>query len=180
MFPKRKKAVRRAFPEPVAPEVTDESPFVDTEPEPEMFYAHASPEGRKTLTERDLARNAGVDRLFSLTRRGLPIDADPHETHADPIPMSNAVETLLSRLGIHESPWLERLSQAWAEIVPEEVARDAVPGKWDDERGILFVYVPNARRLFELRQNYLAKIEAAVRAFAPEIKLRQVRLMQNV
>ena len=66
MFPKRKKAVRRAFPEPVAPEVTDESPFVDTEPEPEMFYAHASPEGRKTLTERDLARNAGVDRLFSL------------------------------------------------------------------------------------------------------------------
>lgn len=180
MFPKRRKTVCRTRPEPDRPEFSGESPFVDAEPAPEQFYAHASPEGRKTLTVRDVARNAGVDRLFALTRRGLPIDADPHETHADPIPMSNAVETLLSRLGIRESPWLERLSQAWPEIVPREVARDSVPGKWDDARGILFVYVPNARRLFELRQKYLAKIEAAVRAFAPEIKLRQIRLMQNV
>ena len=180
MFPKRRKAPHRAFPAPDVSRAPDETPFVDAEPTPEMFYARPSPEGRKTLTERDLARNAGVDRLFARAIPGLPIDADPHETHADPIPVSNAIETILARFGIRTSPWLERLADAWPDIVPEEVARDAVPGKWDDERGILFVYVPNARRLFELRGKYLAKIENAVRAFAPEVKLRQVRLMQNV
>ena len=168
-----------------AEEDADEDVMQDSEPDqtsysiaPEMRRdgsGHAIP-----LTPRDVARNQGVEKLFSARIPGLPIDADPSETRTDPQTMSNCVEDLLRRLGIRQSPWLDQLLEKWNTLVPPEVSQFATPGKWDSERRILYLYVQSSTKLFEIRRKYLRAIETSVRAFAPDKQIRQVRLMQNI
>lgn len=132
---------------------------------------------RRQLTPRDIARNRGVRELFNHVIPGLPIDADPPETRQEPEPFSALIEKTLKRLNITESPWLDELAQAWPQLVPPEVAKVTRPGKWD--AGILYVYVTSSMHLFEIRRTQLKRIEQAVRAFAGDERVRQVRLMVN-
>jgi hypothetical protein len=132
---------------------------------------------RRQLTPRDKARNQGVKRLFDHIIPGLPIDADPPETRQEPEKFSTLIEKTLKRLNIDASPWLDELVQAWPKLVPPEVARVTCPGKWD--AGILYVYVTSSMHLFEIRRAHLKRIEQAVRAFAGDDRVKQVRLMVN-
>lgn len=86
-----------------------------------------------------------------------------------------AVEHVLKRLGIEASPWLERLAESWPTIAGDAAAKKCRPGKF--QNGILYVYVSNSVDLFNLRRTDLPAIECAVRTFAGEVKVRQVRLM---
>lgn len=145
-------------------------------PDEEDFRFVPTPK-RRQPTPRDNARNLGVKRLFDRIVPGLPIDADPPETRQEPEPFSLLIERTLKRLNIDESPWLNGLSQAWPRLVPPEVAAVTCPGKWDN--GILYVYVTSSLHLFEIRRAHLKRIEQAVRTFAGDDRVKQVRLMVN-
>lgn len=145
-------------------------------PEADAFCVRPTA-ARRQLTQRDIDRNRGVTALFNRVIPGLPIDADPPETRRDPEPFSSLIEKTLKRLNITESPWLEELTQAWPRLVPPEVARVARPGKWDE--GILYVFVSSSLHLFEIRRTQLKRVEQAVRAFAGDERVKQVRLMVN-
>jgi len=132
---------------------------------------------RRQATPRDLARSSAVKRLFDRVIPGLPIDADPTELRQEPEPLSALIEKALKRLNIAESPWLDELAQAWPQLVPADVAKVSRPGKWD--HGILYVYVSSSMHLFEIRRAHLKRIEQAVRAFAGDDRVKQVRLMVN-
>ncbi len=143
----------------------------------EAAYRIAPNAGRRRLTPRDVETNDRVKTLFDRVQPGLPIDADPPETRRDAEPFSLIIERTLKRLHIEESPWLDERCAAWPKLVPSEVAKVARPGKWDN--GILFVYVTSSLKLFELRRTQQKRIEQAVRAFAGDNRVRQVRLMVN-
>ncbi len=158
--------------EPAADEACDFS-FTPTE---SAYTVRPSP-ARRQLTPRGEAHNRNVRRLFDRVVPGLPIDAEPPETRCDAEPFAAAIERTLKRLRIDATPWLDELALAWPQLVPPEVARVSRPGKWDN--GILYVYVTTSVKLFELRRQHLARIEQAVRAFARDGRVRQVRLMVN-
>ena len=141
-----------------------------------LYRAEPTPV-RRQLTPRDQARNQGVKKLFDHIIPGLPIDADPPETRQEPEKFSAIIEKTLKQLNITESPWLDELVQAWPKLVPIEVAKVTRPGKWDN--GILYVYVTSSIHLFEIRRAHLKRIENAVRAFAGDDRVKQVRLMVN-
>ena len=143
----------------------------------ESLYRIAPTPGRRQLTPRDIEDNDRVKTLFDRIVPGLPIDADPPETRRSAEPFSAIIEKALRRLHIEESPWLDELAAAWPALVPPEVASVSRPGKWDG--GILYVYVTNSVKLFELRRAHLKRIEQAVRGFAGDNRVRQVRLMVN-
>jgi hypothetical protein len=86
-----------------------------------------------------------------------------------------AVERLLRRLGIEASPWLERLAAEWPSVAGAATAAKCRPGKFHN--GILYVYVRNSVDLFNIRRNDLPALERAVRTFAGDVPVRQVRLM---
>jgi hypothetical protein len=104
----------------------------------------------------------------------LPLDADPPETRREPVRLDRVVERLLKRLGVEASPWLEQLADAWPSLLPVELAKATRPGKWDGH--ILYVYVANSMRLYEIRRQHLPVIERAVRQFAGDARVRAVRL----
>jgi hypothetical protein len=155
---------------------TDEPSDFAASPAESSYRAEPTPV-RRQLTSRDLARNQGVKQLFDHIIPGLPIDADPPETRQEPEAFSALIEKTLKRLNIDASPWLAELAQAWPQLVPPEVARVTSPGKWD--AGILYVYVTSSMHLFEIRRAHLKRIEQAVRAFAGDDRVKQVRLMVN-
>lgn len=143
----------------------------------ESAYLIAPSPARRELTPRDVEHNRGVERLFNHATPGLPIDTDPPETRREAEPFSALIERTLKRLKIDASPWLDELEQNWTQLVPPEVSKYARPGKWD--AGILYVYVSSSTHLFEIRRSHLKRIEQAVRAFAGDDRVRQVRLMVN-
>ncbi len=143
----------------------------------ERSYLCAPSSHRRFLTERDKAHNSGVETLFNNLVPGLPIDTDPPEMRQDPQPLSLLIEKILKRLKIEESPWLNELIQAWPSLVPPEVAKETVPGKFDS--GILYIYVSHPIKLFEIRRTWLKQIETRVQAFSGGQHVRQVRLMVN-
>ena len=104
----------------------------------------------------------------------LPLDADPPESRRECVRIDGALERVLQRLGVNASPWLERLVEAWPSLLPADLVQVTRPGKW--EKQILYVYVANSMRLFELRRMRLAEIEQAVRRFAGAGRVRAVRL----
>ncbi len=160
------------------PDDTGEEPSGDFEAAPDATdYLIVPTPARPQLTPRDLDHNRGVSRLFGRVMPGLPIDADPPEIRREAEPFSALIEKALKRLKIDASPWLDELAQAWPSLVPPDVAKAARPGKWED--GILYVYVASSTRLFEIRRQYLKHIEEAVRAFAGDGRVRQVRLLVN-
>lgn len=151
-------------------EAPDYTPSADED----AFCVTPNP-ARRALTPRDIERNRHVKTLFDRIVPGLPIDADPPELRRDAEPFSAIIEKTLKRLKIDASPWLDELAGAWPSLVPPEIARVARPGKWDN--GILYVYVTNSVKLFELRRTQLKRIEQAVRAFAGDDRVKQVRLL---
>ncbi|HOE60573.1 MAG TPA: DUF721 domain-containing protein [Kiritimatiellia bacterium] len=163
-------------------------PFAEGEPIPgesesegyavpdESAFLSAASRARCTPTPREAARLAAVRTLFQRVKPGLPIDSDPPELRQEPTPLGHAIETILQRLELRATPWLDDLAAAWHEILPPQVSRFTRPGKYD--AGILFVFVTSSTHLFEIRRNHLQRIEQAVRAFAgDERQIRQVRLM---
>ncbi|MEI7901667.1 MAG: DUF721 domain-containing protein [bacterium] len=132
---------------------------------------------RRRLTPRDQARNCGVKKLFDHVTPGLPIDADPAETRQEPEKFSDLIEKTLKKLNLTDRPWFDELVRMWPELVPPDVAKVTRPGKWD--AGILYVYVTSSVHLFEVRRSHLKRIEQAVRAFADDDRIKQVRLMVN-
>jgi len=86
-----------------------------------------------------------------------------------------AVERVLKRLGVEASPWLERLAGEWTSVAGAATAAKCRPGKFHN--GILYVYVRNSVDLFNIRRDQLPALERAVRAFAGDVPVRQVRLM---
>jgi hypothetical protein len=152
-------------------------------PSRDLYYVYPSKkrgEGRQQLTERDIKRNKGVDRLFDSVRPGVPIDADPPETRVEALSMSTCMEGVLSKLGVGASPWVQRLTDNWSELVGETAAQVCRPGKWDSERKILYIYVGSASKLFELQRTKTRIFERKIREFAPEYKLAAVRFMQQM
>jgi hypothetical protein len=124
--------------------------------------------------ESPVAEDAAAALPATVTDTGLPLDADPPETRHDPVRLDRVIERLLQRMGVEASPWLERLADAWPNLLPAELAKVTRPGKWDNH--ILYVYVPNSMRLYELRRQHLPAIERAVRQFAGDARVRAVRL----
>jgi hypothetical protein len=160
------------------PDASGEDPSGDFSSVPdESAYLIDPTPARRQLTPRDLDHNLKVSALFNRVMPGLPIDADPPETRRDAEPFSAIIEKTLKRLKIDASPWLDELVEAWPRLVPPEVAQVSCPGKWDS--GILYVYVTSSTRLFEIRRIHLKRIEQAVRAFAGDDRVRQVRLLVN-
>jgi len=133
---------------------------------------------RRTLTSRDVEHNQRVSKLFDDVMPGLPIDADPPQLRPAVTPFSEVIEATLKRLNIQASPFLDDLAENWGSLLPPDIAKLTRPGKW--ENNILYVYVPSSLHLFELRRTALRQIEDAVRAFAGETLVRQVRLMVDV
>jgi hypothetical protein len=86
-----------------------------------------------------------------------------------------AMERVLRKLGIEASPWLERLAVEWPVVAGAAAAAKCRPGKFHN--GILYVYVRNSVDLFNIRRTDLPAMERAVRAFAGDVPVRQVRLM---
>ena len=132
---------------------------------------------RRQLTPRDVDQNRQAKTLFDHIVPGLPIDADPPEMRRAVEPFSAIIEKTLKKLKIDASPWLDELTAAWPALVSPEVAKVTRPGKWDNS--ILYIYVTTSVKLFEIRRTQLKNIEQAVRAFAPDIRIRQIRLMVN-
>jgi len=163
------------FAEPAEPGGEGENDFAATPNE--SLYRIAPTPARRQLTPRDAEANERVKTLFDRIVPGLPIDTDPPETRRTAEPFSSIIEKTLKRLHIDESPWLDELAAAWPKLIPPEVAAVSRPGKWDN--GILYVYVTNSVKLFELRRAHLKRIEQAVRSFAGDTCVKQVRLMVN-
>lgn len=159
-----------------ADDLTQETVFFETNDSESAFLAQKPPK-RRELTERGMRHNCGVRKLFNNIIPGLPIDHDPPETRQDPETLAGAVEKILSRLKINETPWLNSLSQAWPDLVPPEVAKVARPGKW--ENNTLYIYVDSSPHLFEIRRTHLRDIEKTVKTFAGGNRVRQVRLLVN-
>lgn len=106
----------------------------------------------------------------------LPVDASFRELRRPREQVVGVVvEHVLRRLGVEASPWLERLSEAWPTLAGEAAAKKCRPGKF--QNGILYVYVRNSVDLFNLRRKDLPTIERAVKTFAGDVQVRQVRLM---
>jgi len=143
----------------------------------ESSYQVSTTPVRRQLTSRDIEQNRKAKLLFDRLVPGLPIDSDPPETRREAEPFSAIIEKTLKRLNIAASPWLDELVQAWPRLVPPEVAKVTLPGKWD--AGILYVYVTTSVQLFEIRRTQLKRIEQAVRAFAGDDRVKHVRLMVN-
>ncbi len=106
----------------------------------------------------------------------LPFDVTARERRRPrEQPVAVAVERLLREMGIEASPWLERLAEQWPAVAGAAAASKCRPGKF--QNGILYVYVRNSVDLFNLRRNDLPAIERAVKTFAGDAPVRQVRLM---
>lgn len=159
-----------------AEEPGPENVFYDTDENESAFWVRKTA-ARRELTESDKRHNRGVRRLFNNAIPGLPIDHDPPETRQSPEPIAAAVEKVLTRLKINESPWLNCLIAAWPDLVPPQVAKVARPGKW--ENNTLYIYVDSSPHLFEIRREHLKNIEKAVRDLPGGDRVRHVRLLVN-
>ena len=146
-------------------------------PNESVFHVEPNPV-RRTLTPRDVEHNQRVSLFFNNVVPGLPIDADPPQIRPPVTPFSEVMEATLKRLNIQASPFLDDLAEKWDSLIPPAIAKLTRPGKW--ENNILYVYVPSSMHLFELRRTALHQIEEAVRSFAGETLVRQVRLMVEV
>ncbi|MDD4102216.1 MAG: DciA family protein [Kiritimatiellae bacterium] len=159
-----------------AEEPAPENVFFDSKDDDSAFCVRKSAV-RRELTERDKRHNRGVRRLLNNVIPGLPIDHDPPETRQAPENMAGVVEKIKARLKIKESPWMNRLTEAWPDMVPPGVAKVARPGKWDNNT--LYIYVDSSPHLFEIRRAHLKNIEKAVKALVGGDRVRHVRLIVN-
>ena len=150
--------------------------YHSTSAEERAFQSHRNP-GRRNLTQNDHEHNRNVKILFNNIIPGLPIDADAPELRHEPESMGNLVEGVMKHLNIKEHGWIHELKDAWPQIVAPDIAKQTTPGKW--KNNTLFVYVSSSMVLFELRRTRLKEIETAVKKFAPDKKIRYVRLMVN-
>lgn len=150
--------------------------FFDAEDSEAAFLVRKSA-ARRELTERDKRHNSGVRQLLNNVIPGLPIDHDPPETRQAAEPIAAAVEKVLARFKINETPWLSRLTAAWPDLVPPQVAKVARPGKW--ENNTLYIYVDSSPHLFEIRREHFKNIEKAVKGFDSSNRVRHVRLLVN-
>lgn len=114
--------------------------------------------------------------LDLLAPRPLPEDADHPGRHREPTPMRALVEQTIKRLKLPDQElWRDELAKVWAQVVSPELANTVRPGKW--ENGVLYLFVANSSRLFELRRFHLKKIEAGLRRHFDATRLKQVRVM---
>jgi len=123
----------------------------------------------------DNVYDGNVNRLFGNVIPSLPIDTDAPQLHVPATPFAQIIEQTLKRLDLKISPFLDSLTENWANILPPEIARATRPGKLDN--GILYVYIPTHIQLHELRRTAHAKIKNAVLAFAKDVKVRDIHLM---
>ena len=106
----------------------------------------------------------------------IPEDADHPGRRRDPTPMRALVEQTLKRLKLpDQNLWQEELAQVWSKVVPPAYATVLRPGKW--EQGVLYLFVSNSARLFEIQRFHLKGIEAGLRKHFDATRLKQVRLM---
>ena len=106
----------------------------------------------------------------------LPEDADPPGRRREPTPMRALVEQMLKRLKLpDQNLWQEELEKVWSQVVPPEFATVVRPGKW--EHGVLYLFVANNARLFELQRFHLKAIETGLRRHFDATRLKQVRVM---
>lgn len=90
--------------------------------------------------------------------------------------MRTLVERTLQRLKLPDQElWREELAQVWPQVVPPEFAAVVRPGKWDHD--VLYLFVANSARLFELQRFHLKAMEARLRRHFDAVRLKQVRLM---
>jgi hypothetical protein len=106
----------------------------------------------------------------------LPVDADAPERRREPTGMQALMAGALRRLNLSDQHlWQEELAAVWARLAPPAVAAAARPGKWD--RGVLYLFVPNSAKLFEIQRFHLQALEASLRGHFGSKRLKQVRLM---
>ena len=119
---------------------------------------------------------AETDTLDLLAPPVLPEDADHPGRRRDPTPMRALIEQTVKKLKLPDQElWREELAQVWAQVVPAQFATVVRPGKW--ENGVLYLFVTNSARLFELQRFHLKKIETGLRQHFETTRLKQVRLM---
>lgn len=105
----------------------------------------------------------------------LPVDADAPERRRDATQLAEAVRRVLGRFKVNDDAWLPDLLACWPEMAGSDVAAVARPGKCVS--GVLYVYVCDSIRLFELRRAHLKRLEEAVRARFGTDRIRHVRLV---
>jgi hypothetical protein len=106
----------------------------------------------------------------------LPEDVDHPGRRHDPAPMRALVEQVLRRLDLPaRAAWEEELAAVWGQVVPAQVAAGVRPGKW--EQGVLYLFVADNTRLFEIQRFHLRGIEAGLRKHFDAARLKQVRVM---
>ena len=114
--------------------------------------------------------------LDLLAPQPLPEDADHPGRRHEPTPMRALVEQTVQRLKLPDQElWREELAQVWSQVVPPEFATVVRPGKW--EHGVLYLFVANNARLFELQRFHLKAIETGLRRHFDATRLKQVRVM---
>lgn len=133
--------------------------------------------GRKPEMSTDMPMPAADTELFDpMAHEPLPEDADHPGRRREPTPMRALVERMLKRLKLpDQNLWQEELAQVWSQVVPQEYASFVRPGKW--EHGVLYLFVCNSARLFEIQRFHLKAIESGLRKHFNPTRLKQVRLM---
>ncbi len=90
--------------------------------------------------------------------------------------MQALVAQVLRRLKLPDQElWREELAAVWAQVVPPELTAVVRPGKW--EQGVLYLFVPNSARFFEVQRFHLKAIETKLRRHFDAARLKQVRVM---
>jgi len=114
--------------------------------------------------------------LDLLAPEPMPEDADAPARRREPTPMRALVEQTVKRLKLPDQElWRDELAKVWAQVVSPELATTVRPGKW--ENGVLYLFVANSSRLFELQRFHLRKIETGLRRHFDATRLKQVRIM---
>ncbi len=73
----------------------------------------------------------------------------PQEMH---IPeMENVVASVMKKLGLNETHWLNTLEEEWHDLVGDAVAKHTRPGKFENSQ--LTIFVNSSVWLYELKRN---------------------------
>ena len=89
-------------------------------------------------------------------------------------PVEDVVHKVLGKCGLDGEVWTQQLMGSWVEIVGEQIARNARPGRID--RNTLFVYVTNSAWLSELSRFGKREILQNVQRRFGHSRIRSVRL----
>lgn len=119
-----------------------------TEPKDPAAQAREAMERART-SARTRGASRGSPRVSRAARQDKRRQSQPFMEGRDPRPMSDAVETLLSRMGWTEQIEITSVTTRWREVVGEQIADHCEPLGYDD--GVLTVKASSTAWATQLR-----------------------------